>query len=92
MTQMLTSAQQTTEVVALMPIAATLWAAAPVLADQDLPEMESTAMVNSTKTFQTQITISWPTICLCLYYLLFVCLNFIRLLNQLYIFAKSVEV
>ena len=46
MPQTSTSVQQTTEVVALMPRALTLWVASRVLVDVDTTEMDSHAQVN----------------------------------------------
>jgi len=46
MTQMLTSVQQTTEVVVLKPTAVTLWAASLVSVNQDTLEMDLPAQVN----------------------------------------------
>ena len=46
MPQMSTSVKQTTEVVALMPAAVTMWAAPRAPVDLDLPEMDSPAQVN----------------------------------------------
>jgi len=43
---MLTSVQQTTEVVVLMPAAVTLWAASLVPVNQDTLEMDLPAQVN----------------------------------------------
>ena len=45
-TQISTSAQQTTKVVALMPVALTMWAASRVPVYLDTPEMELLVQVN----------------------------------------------
>jgi len=47
MTQMWTSVQQTTEVVALKPTALTLWAASLVPVNQDTLETDLPAQVNN---------------------------------------------
>ena len=48
MTQISTSVKKTTEVVAMMPPALTLRAASLVPVNQDSPEMDSPALVNTT--------------------------------------------